>query len=335
VTVATTGATVTLIRAPGGPAEATILLAVVPPAVAGALDPVYTASDPDVITAAFDVRFINVGAGDLAIITFQYANDNFDLPKLSYFDRATQRQVEVRANLIVVDRFARTVTFVLDRTTVPRLQDLDGTVFTVSVPISIALPVAPPFDFTPLTGLLGLRAFGGPAGASAAPAGEALSQGTTALLAQVASDERGGSFISSEGGRRMLALSQVAPADERGDGERGDGRLPSGRGGWGPGLAPAGFVPDGLPPPPAEFIGLQAATATLSFLDALFPEPPAGGGAAAPDDEGAEAEPGEGADEARDEVFGLIEQGGPCAAEALLLLAACLPPRARRREEVL
>jgi hypothetical protein len=296
----------------------------VPPAVAGALDPAYTASDPDVITAAFDLRFISVGPGDLAIITFRYANDDFDLPKLSYFDRATRRQVEVRANLLV-DRFARSVTFVLDRATVPRLQDLGGTVFTVSVPLSLA----PPLDLTALPALLGLRGLSGPAGASAAPAGPALAPGGATPLPQVTFDEKGGSFLSFERGGRMATESRVAPV-----GETAGGLLPFGRGAGGAVFAPARFVPEGLPPPP-ELTGLQAATATPSFLDALIPEPPAGPGAA-PGDDGGEAEPGEGSvDRVSDEVFVPLERGEPGEAAALLLLAACLPARAGRREEAL
>jgi hypothetical protein len=331
VTASTGGVTVTLIRAPGGPDLAAIIVAVVPTTVAGSLDSGFTSSNPDVITSAFDVRAINVGPGDRAIVTVQYANDNFDLPTVSYFDRATRQQREVLASQLVIDRFARTVTLLFGDKTPVRLSDLGGTVFTVSVPIGITPP--PPFDPSPLSALLNLRGPGSPAAAFAATTAEGGASANTASFAQFARDDE----VGGGGG-----VSDEAP----GQGE-GAAREPS--------------VTSGLPPVASELVGLQAATATASFPDTLSqppptdesippdtgpaPEedatppakaPPEGAGEGAEQEQEEEAPPAEleaPALEARDEAFARMGPGGAGLAELLLLAAAGLLLRSRRREE--
>jgi hypothetical protein len=81
----------------------------------------------------YDVRAVGVGSNDRAIITFQVpaGSDPIAPPSIAFFDRVTNTLEPVRPSSLTFDALHSTVTFVLDNSTMPRLQDLTGTVFVV------------------------------------------------------------------------------------------------------------------------------------------------------------------------------------------------------------
>src|SRR5262249_26018622 len=124
-----------LVRDPSGTGQATLIVAVVPSAVDQALDS--SLRDPGQLISAYDVRAIGVGDGDVARITFTYLNDNNDTPTITYFDRKTHSQKPILGAQILIDQIHHTITVIFNSNSTPRLQDLNGTVFTISVPFTV------------------------------------------------------------------------------------------------------------------------------------------------------------------------------------------------------
>jgi hypothetical protein len=124
-----------LVRGPNGSGQAILIVAIVPAGVAQALDGSLRVDGQ--LISSFDVRALGVGDGDAARIKFTYLNDNFDAPTITYFDRKTRTQKPVIASLIIIDPVARTITLVFGPGSTPRLKDLNGTVFTISVPFAV------------------------------------------------------------------------------------------------------------------------------------------------------------------------------------------------------
>jgi predicted outer membrane repeat protein len=120
---------------------AAVIVAQVPIFVAAELDSSFVVDTGEVISAAYEVRTINASAGDSAIVNFSYFSLTDDIPRLTFFDRQTGQQVPVRATLFVVDTENRLITLRLDNLSIPRLVDLGGTVFTITVALP---PIAPP-----------------------------------------------------------------------------------------------------------------------------------------------------------------------------------------------
>jgi parallel beta-helix repeat protein len=141
VTVSAPGITAILFRSaqdadPGG-----LLVVPVPVSVARGLSATSPAGRPTV-SAAYDVRGINLTAADTAVVTFAYPGGGVGLPVLRYFDPARGTFLPVHGSSLApatprIDTRDRLITVVFDRTSRPALTSLTGTVFTVSV----ALPV--------------------------------------------------------------------------------------------------------------------------------------------------------------------------------------------------
>ena len=144
VTAREPGVTATLthlIPNPDG-SDASIIVAVVPTFVAAGLNGSTQIGDKT-ITTAYDVRATNINEHDSVTIVFHYFNDDFDLPVLRYYNRTTKREEVVDSRLFVVDRFARTITLLLDEHSRPAIRDISGTVFTIAVPLAVSVPPAP------------------------------------------------------------------------------------------------------------------------------------------------------------------------------------------------
>ncbi len=302
VTVSVTGATVTLVKAPGGVTSA-LILANVPGGVADGQDGLVTFGG-QAIGGAYDIRALDVGPDDYAIITLRYANDDFDIPRVSYFDRRLGREVVIDPGQYTVDRFARTITMRLDARTTPRLQDLSGTVFSITV----AVPDR---------------------GTVADVARVELRQAALAVLTSNAVyADVGGASLGPGGGLRQISdgpdyspPSEPAPTEEApADAPRPRKRAPA--------AAPA--ATDALPPAPEGGVNLPAVTLTPPQprrveLTPSTPTPPAG----SEEEEGREEETSAAP---CDEVFaGMAEEAGTRPASAWMMIPVFLAARTRRR----
>ncbi|HTU23523.1 MAG TPA: Ig-like domain-containing protein [Gemmataceae bacterium] len=104
--------------------------------------------------SAFDFRSVNLTAQDKLIATFQLSRGE-GTPALEYFDTASQSFKPVLGstllpNSLVIDSVDGTITLILDESSTPRLTDLSGTVFVVSIPQAQLSPLAvsPPLAST-------------------------------------------------------------------------------------------------------------------------------------------------------------------------------------------
>ncbi len=123
---------------------ASLLVAIIPPTVVDSYPTVFNIS---ALTASYsyDVRAYNVTPFDQATVTFTFPPNGDSAPSLTFFDLGSESIQQVRGSLVapnsyVVNPDSRTVSVVLDQTSFPRLQQLKGTLFTVSVdltPISV------------------------------------------------------------------------------------------------------------------------------------------------------------------------------------------------------
>jgi uncharacterized membrane protein len=110
-----------------------------------------SAIGPDMHANAFDIRSVNLTAEDKAVVTFQYPS-GVGIPTLQYFDAASHSFKLVQADSIVIDSFHHTITLTFDAGSTPRLGDLSGTVFLVSIPqggVSSPAPAPPPAPSPP------------------------------------------------------------------------------------------------------------------------------------------------------------------------------------------
>lgn len=139
--VSVPGATGQLFRAPGSTGYAALILAVVPFPVANSVSP--PAGGPGNFAGAFDLRAVgNIGAGDSALVTFQYQSTSNAPPVILFFDRDTGKQQVVTSPIYRVDLANHTITILFNQFSTPRLQEMRRTVFTISVPTEI--PAGPP-----------------------------------------------------------------------------------------------------------------------------------------------------------------------------------------------
>jgi hypothetical protein len=266
-TVSVPGASVTLMHDASSSGNAVLIVAVVPTSVAANLSRVPTSGN-NRVAGASDIRILNPGPGDVAILTLSYDNDDNKEPTLFFFNKATGTDEAVPRDFYQVDTVNHVILLRLDRFTIPSLQDLGGTVFTITVaqdlgpeagaPAPATFTVSAP---TTLPNTLTIAALVTPT----EPAGL---QGSSVLPAQ-------GS--SSPQGLQLAAAVTVAV----GLGSNGGGGDPaSGGGGSG---TPADTGPlRYLWPPPSSPIVLPAVTVSPSRIE-LPPAPPNPTSAQTPD----------------------------------------------------
>ena len=183
-TVTASGVTGTLTTAGGR--NSAIIVARVPDRVADAQDGNFVVGTGTGIGGAFDVRTINVGPRDYAVVTFTYFNDDDDAPTLYYFDRATRQEIVIPPSAYKVDLQAHTITIMFTDSSFVRLDQLRGTVFTITVPLANpAVPTLAATGFTLPDGqassLMLVSASTGPgggAGTGTGPGGGSRSQET-------------------------------------------------------------------------------------------------------------------------------------------------------------
>jgi hypothetical protein len=133
--VSVAGATFRYTASAGNLAPVVILVAGVPVFVANQLDGGFFVDRRTIILAAYDLRAVIAGPEDSAVASLQFPAGEARPLIVSFFDRVTGRQVVIPATGYGVDRGAGVVTLPLDGKTLPRLQELSGTVFTIAVPV--------------------------------------------------------------------------------------------------------------------------------------------------------------------------------------------------------
>jgi hypothetical protein len=101
--------------------------------------------------AAYELRLASAGPDDRVTVTFSFPEGDEGDVRLEFYDPQTRTFRPVEPSLLapgsfVIDEARHTVTFVLDPTSFPRVTDLRGTIFTVSVviPVFPAAAAAPP-----------------------------------------------------------------------------------------------------------------------------------------------------------------------------------------------
>ncbi len=132
----------TVIYDNNGSTFSAIIVAIVPLHVVDQLDKQFFHSRNLTIFASYDVRAINVSLNDVALVTFSFPDvpNRIGDPVLTFFNRPTGKQEFVRSQLFIIDTVNRTITFILDRQSIPRLTQLTGTVFTIAAPLSTTVP---------------------------------------------------------------------------------------------------------------------------------------------------------------------------------------------------
>ena len=272
-TVSVPGASATLFRAPDSQGNAVLILAVVPPFVADSLDRSSTASDTRT-AGAYDLRALNIGSGDVALIRLSYSNDDTRQPTLMYFNKATGREEAVPTSEYRADPVAHVILLRLDRFSTPRLQDLGGTVFTISVPV----------DLGPTTGAFTTAV------PSALPDANAVT-----VAALVSTGTQGGTFVLSNGQGQASSQGLQLAATTTGTTRLGsNGGGPDSSTGSGP-VSEAGPLRE-LPPAPAALITLP--TVTVSPARVELPSY-SGSGAANPSGPASDKDPSPPPDEPR------------------------------------
>jgi hypothetical protein len=163
------------------------------------------------VSAAYDVRGINLTDADTAVVTFGYPQGGVGVPVLRYFDSEKDTFLPVRGSTLApptprTDLTNRLITVVLDRTSRPTLKSLNGTVFTVSV----ELPAEPPPTGTVLTVSVALPAE--PASFAGIPGSRVIQDAALALLeASVLQGAFSGSgSLSSANGGTSAAAGEPA-----------------------------------------------------------------------------------------------------------------------------
>jgi hypothetical protein len=227
------GGTLDLIHAKDSPDNAVILVAVVPPGVADALR--NGLIDTGTTDDAFDIRAINIGPDDSATATLFFDGPTGKTPTLLYFDRSTGEDERVPADYFEVNTALRRITLHLSRFSTPRLQDLDGTVFTISIPQDIAATSVtssvPTLDALTVTALMTTTTQAGPGlpgtqgqasspglqlanSTTAASAGLGITGGDVALAASVSFSDSGplGELPPAPASLIMLPTVTVSPS---------------------------------------------------------------------------------------------------------------------------
>jgi parallel beta-helix repeat protein len=150
VTVSAQGITAILFRSERDTGPGGLLVVPVPVTVARGL----SATSPggrSTVSAAYDVRGINLTDADTAVVVFAYPGGGVGLPVLRYFDPARDAFLPVQGSTRApatpsIDQANRLISVVFDSTSRPALTSLTGTVFTVSValPVEVASLATPP-----------------------------------------------------------------------------------------------------------------------------------------------------------------------------------------------
>jgi hypothetical protein len=129
------GETISLSHAADSSRAAYLIAAVVPLAVDAALPHSAYLLDPNLAVTAYDVRVINAAAGDHARIDLAYTANTSAEPTITFFDTRTEFQEPVIARQLTEDLVGHHIHLVLNGRSEPRLRDLGGTVFTITVPL--------------------------------------------------------------------------------------------------------------------------------------------------------------------------------------------------------
>jgi hypothetical protein len=217
MTVQTLGVTATVTHEDGAPFAA-LIVAVVPPPVAEAL----TAGENVQVVGAYDLRSINLTDADTATITFTYFGDLTAPPTLTFLDEAGNPHPVVPSQLapgaLRVDLKAHTVTVILDRSSLPALDTLGRTVFTLAAPRVIegggtgaSLAVALALTVTAQDAIGVVTAAEGGASGQGGPSSGAVTG--SALASAGALGTVGGGNESSTEGDALGVLSYLPPTD--------------------------------------------------------------------------------------------------------------------------
>src|SRR5262249_20775319 len=96
---------------------------------------------PFFVETSYDVRAINIDAGDRVTVVFRYQEGKIlgADPVLQFFNPRTNQFELVRGsaivpNSMVINKQARTITLILDGTSFPTVRALTGEVFTITLP---------------------------------------------------------------------------------------------------------------------------------------------------------------------------------------------------------
>jgi parallel beta-helix repeat protein len=213
ITISATGVSATLYHSANANGNGVLLVTPVPTFVATGLAPVPTVPGETSFTSAYDLRSINLSQEDVAVVTFSYAPNALNVPTLFYFNASVGAYVPVVGsthypNSLVVDPATHTVRVIFDNTSMPRLNALTGTVFTITVSV-------PAFNNEPqlsiaLTSSSGSYGFGGAGNGTSALASALTSLlsgplGNTALTSDLGGGDDGESSPDAGKGPSMAA----------------------------------------------------------------------------------------------------------------------------------
>jgi hypothetical protein len=143
-TVTIPGATVIFSNI-GGTGPAIVALGLVNPKSLSGLAGSPT-NDPKNLVSAFDIRALNASSPNVLTARLSYGNGTSSAdPTVLYYDKTAAAFAGVhgsttRPNSFVVDKAGHTVTVMIGDTSTPKVTDLAGTVFTVSVPAPTTSP---------------------------------------------------------------------------------------------------------------------------------------------------------------------------------------------------
>ncbi len=210
--------TITVSQPAGSALPLEIIAAVVPRKTDAALPTSSFLLDSGIEVTAFDIRVLNATSATNAEIVFTYGGTAIAEPTLMYFDKATNSQEEFYLDGETVDPINHVIEGGLDYGSTPSIGELEGTVFTISVPlvapsevnsadVSTNIVYAPPAEPASTAG--DETGSGTPASSSATahPAATAAMQG---LAAAGAGDLDTRSGAGSDGGP-LSELPPVAP----------------------------------------------------------------------------------------------------------------------------
>jgi hypothetical protein len=127
--------TLTVEQPPGSTLPLELIASVVPRNTDAKLNDSSFLLQSGLAVTAFDVRVLNATTGAEAQIVFHYGSVSLAEPTLLYYDEATDLQEPITLDGETVDPVNHLITGYLDFNSTPRLVDLDGTVFTIVVPL--------------------------------------------------------------------------------------------------------------------------------------------------------------------------------------------------------
>ncbi len=143
-TISIPGAIVTLDNL-GGTTPAVLLVGLVNPADLAKLSGSPSANSADLV-AAYEIRVLTPGPDSILTAQLTYPNGQPAAnPTVQYYDLATGTFASVKGSTTIPNSFsvnttAHTVTFILGNTSTPKVSDMSGTVFTLSIPAPAPSP---------------------------------------------------------------------------------------------------------------------------------------------------------------------------------------------------